>query len=171
LEWKLVYVGCAEDERYDQVLETVYVGPVNIGNYRFVFQADAPNVEAIPEEDILGVTAILLTCSYKGLEFIRIGYYVNNEYIEQGLLDAPPAKVAIDKVQRLIVDSKPRVTKFPVSFLSMPLKQHQEMLCFAPPEPRYLDVAEEKFESDGEVEWGEIWSNDEIDLLESLGWI
>lgn len=39
LEWKLTYVGSAEDEKYDQVLESVLVGPVNVGNYRFVFQA------------------------------------------------------------------------------------------------------------------------------------
>jgi histone chaperone ASF1 len=38
LEWKLIYVGSAEDEKYDQVLESVLVGPVNVGNYRFVFQ-------------------------------------------------------------------------------------------------------------------------------------
>ncbi len=31
-------MGSAEDEKYDQVLESVMVGPVNIGNYRFVFQ-------------------------------------------------------------------------------------------------------------------------------------
>lgn len=38
LEWKLIYVGSAEDETYDQLLESVLVGPVNVGNYRFVFQ-------------------------------------------------------------------------------------------------------------------------------------
>lgn len=38
LEWKLVYVGSSEDESYDQVLESVLVGPVNIGKYRFVFE-------------------------------------------------------------------------------------------------------------------------------------
>lgn len=31
-------MGSAEDEEYDQVLESVLVGPVNVGNYRFVFQ-------------------------------------------------------------------------------------------------------------------------------------
>nr|DAD28704.1 TPA_asm: hypothetical protein HUJ06_030172 [Nelumbo nucifera] len=40
LEWKLIYVGSAEEETYDQLLESVFVGPVNIGNYRFVFQAN-----------------------------------------------------------------------------------------------------------------------------------
>lgn len=38
LEWKLIYVGSAEDETYDQLLESVLVGPVNVGNYRFVLQ-------------------------------------------------------------------------------------------------------------------------------------
>ena len=36
---KLTYVGSAEDETYDQLLESVLVGPVNVGNYRFVLQA------------------------------------------------------------------------------------------------------------------------------------
>jgi hypothetical protein len=38
LEWKLTYVGSAEDETYDQQLESVLVGPVNVGTYRFVLQ-------------------------------------------------------------------------------------------------------------------------------------
>jgi hypothetical protein len=38
LEWKLTYVGSAEDENYDQQLESVLVGPVNVGTYRFVLQ-------------------------------------------------------------------------------------------------------------------------------------
>jgi histone chaperone ASF1 len=38
LEWKLTYVGSAEDEKYDQVLDSVLVGPVVAGSYRFVFQ-------------------------------------------------------------------------------------------------------------------------------------
>lgn len=39
LEWKLIYVGSAESEEYDQVLDSVLVGPVYPGQYRFVFQA------------------------------------------------------------------------------------------------------------------------------------
>lgn len=38
LEWKLTYVGSAESEKYDQVLDSVLVGPVQSGRYRFVFQ-------------------------------------------------------------------------------------------------------------------------------------
>lgn len=38
LEWKIIYVGSAESEDYDQILDTVYVGPVPEGRHMFVFQ-------------------------------------------------------------------------------------------------------------------------------------
>ncbi len=43
LEWKIIYVGSAESEEYDQVLDTVLVGPLVGGKHKFVFQ-----VRAIP---------------------------------------------------------------------------------------------------------------------------
>ena len=58
LEWRLTYVGSAEDNRHDQVLDSVLVGPVAVGQYRFVFQANPPNWSLIPQDDILGVTII-----------------------------------------------------------------------------------------------------------------
>lgn len=38
LEWKIIYVGSAETEDYDQTLDTVMVGPVSAGRHMFVFQ-------------------------------------------------------------------------------------------------------------------------------------
>lgn len=38
LEWKLTYVGSADSEKHDQVLDSVLVGPVAAGQFRFVFQ-------------------------------------------------------------------------------------------------------------------------------------
>lgn len=38
MEWKIVYVGSAEDETYDQVLDCIMVGPVPVGINKFVFQ-------------------------------------------------------------------------------------------------------------------------------------
>ncbi|PHT33295.1 Histone chaperone ASF1B [Capsicum baccatum] len=116
LEWKLTYVGSAEDDTYDQLLESVFVGPVNVGKYRFVLQAEPPEPSKIREEDIIGVTVLLLTCSYAGQEFIRVGYYVNNDYGDEKLKEEPPQKVLIDRVQRNILVDKPRVTKFPINF-------------------------------------------------------
>ena len=38
LEWKIIYVGSAESEEFDQVLDTVLVGPLVGGRHKFVFQ-------------------------------------------------------------------------------------------------------------------------------------
>jgi histone chaperone ASF1 len=93
LEWKIIYVGSgivythniylklyhalfsfpAESETYDQVLDTVYVGPVPEGRHMFVFQAEPPQPSKIPVADAVGVTVVLLTCSYRSQEFIRVG--------------------------------------------------------------------------------------------------
>jgi histone chaperone ASF1 len=83
-----------------------------------MMQAEPPEPEKIPEEDIIGVTVLLLTCSYLGQEFIRVGYYVSNDYIDENLReeDDPPAKVQVHQVQRNILADKPRVTKFPIVF-------------------------------------------------------
>jgi len=90
LEWKIIYVGSAESEQYDQVLDTVVVGPIIAGRHMFVFDADPPDPSKIPREDVRGVTVVLLTCSYNKQEFIRVGYYVNNEYTDQELRENPP---------------------------------------------------------------------------------
>jgi len=116
LEWKLTYVGSAEDDEYDQILDTVLVGPVVRGTYKFVFQANPPDVSKIPQEDILGVTVLLVTCSYNNEEFIRVGYYVNNEYADEELREDPPSQPRIDRIVRNILADKPRVTRFPCDF-------------------------------------------------------
>ena len=66
LEWKIIYVGSAESEEFDQILDTVYVGPVPEGRHKFVFTADPPNPQKIPVSDVVGVTVILITCAYRG---------------------------------------------------------------------------------------------------------
>ncbi|KAF2987197.1 hypothetical protein EK904_012133 [Melospiza melodia maxima] len=97
MEWKIIYVGSAESEEYDQVLDSVLVGPVPAGRHMFVFQADAPNPGLIPDADAVGVTVVLITCTYRGQEFIRVGYYVNNEYTETELRENPPVKPDFSK--------------------------------------------------------------------------
>lgn len=100
LEWKLTYVGSAESSSHDQILDTVVVGPVPVGKHKFVFQADHPDPEKIPVNDAVGVTAVLLTCSYKDNEFVRVGYFVNNDYTDPELKDNPPPTPQYDKVSK-----------------------------------------------------------------------
>jgi len=116
LEWKIIYVGSAESEEYDQALDTVYVGPVPEGRHMFVFQADPPNPDKIPEADLVGVTVVLLTCSYRSAEFIRVGYYVNIDYTEPELRETPPSPPLWEKLQRNILATNPRVTKFKINW-------------------------------------------------------
>lgn len=70
----------------------------------------------IPTSEILGVTVILLTCSYDGREFVRVGYYVNNEYDSKELNEEPPSKPIIEKVLRNVLAEKPRVTRFAIKW-------------------------------------------------------
>jgi|TARA_B110000503_G_scaffold131007_1_gene205030 histone chaperone ASF1 len=120
-------VGSAEDDAHDQVLDTVLVGPVGVGSYKFVFQADPPDVSKIPQSDVLGVTVLLLTCAYNGTEFIRVGYYVNNEYADEELRENPPSAVRLDRVVRNILAEKPRVTRFPCEFDAPSIPTANEM--------------------------------------------
>lgn len=59
---------------------------------------------------------VLLTCSYRGQEFVRVGYYVNNEYDDEALKAEPPATPIIEKLVRNILADKPRVTRFPIKW-------------------------------------------------------
>ncbi|KAI3630448.1 hypothetical protein MIR68_011883 [Amoeboaphelidium protococcarum] len=116
LEWRIIYVGSAESEEHDQVLDNIMVGPVPVGVNKFVFQAPAPQIEKIPSTDAIGVTVVLLTCSYLNHEFVRVGYYVNNEYMDEQLKENPPTEVQWDRIARSILSDKPRVTRFPIAW-------------------------------------------------------
>lgn len=66
-------------------------------------QANSPNPEKLPSEDVVGVTVVLLTCSFQSNEFVRVGYYVNNEYVDPELAENPPPKPVIEKVNTCFV--------------------------------------------------------------------
>ena len=120
LEWKIIYVGSAESEEYDQVLDSVFVGPVPEGRHMFVFQAESPDPSKIPVQDAVGVTVVLLTCSYRGKGFIRVGYYVNNSYTNPELVENPPPVPLYDQLQRNILATNPRVTRFKIDWDDTP---------------------------------------------------
>ena len=117
LEWKLTYVGSAESSVHDQVLDTIYVGPVPEGRHMFVFQADSPDHTKIPARDILGVTAVFVTCSYHEHEFIRVGYFVHNDYESEEARETPPEVPDMTQtINRSIMAEEPRVTRFRINW-------------------------------------------------------
>lgn len=48
---------------------------------------------------------MLLTCGYKGQEFVRVGYYVNNSYTDPELQETPPDVPQFEKVERVNIFS------------------------------------------------------------------
>ena len=116
LEDRVAYLTPCSSE-HDQDLDTLLVGPIPVGVNKFIFDADPPDTSKIPDAEILGVTVILLTCSYDNREFVRVGYYVNNEYDSDELNADPPPKPIFEKVRRNILAEKPRVTRFAIKWL------------------------------------------------------
>ncbi|KAK8806720.1 hypothetical protein WA588_005523 [Blastocystis sp. NMH] len=104
LEWRMTYVGDYRTTERDQILESVLVGPITRGTHKFCFQANAPDLSLVPEDCVLGVTIVFITCYYRSQEFIRIGYYVSNtcdSHFEAS-------------IQREIIADQPRVTHTPI---------------------------------------------------------
>jgi len=116
LEWKLVYVGSAHSEEYDQEIDSVLMAPSAVGSFKFVFQGDPPDPRRIPPADLLGVTVVLLSCFYRDKEFIRVGYYVNTEYADPELNENPPEQPLYDRLMRNILADKPRVTRYQIDW-------------------------------------------------------
>lgn len=65
---------------------------------------------------MVGVTVVLIVCSYNDQEFVRVGYYVNNEYEDPEMKENPPEKPDLSLVIRNILSDKPRVTRVPIKW-------------------------------------------------------
>ena len=107
------------------------MGPVPVGISKFVLQADAPDPARISQQDLVGVTVVLITCSYREKEFVRIGYYVNNEYYLQNPLTPmhPHAAIAPPAPGAAAAAADPNAPPAaPTDPQPVPVEQLQEML-------------------------------------------
>ena len=175
LEWKILYVGNAANSTQDLVLDEILVGPVPVGVNKFVLQADAP--ESSQLEELLGVTVVLVTCSYRDREFVRVGYYVNNALEGYNPEDGPPPlPLDLTKVTRQILADKPRITKFPipwgdenekpVSDDNVVVATKTDVVDGEPePEPEQMEDEEEEEEEEDEEDEPEGDEAEEDDLV------
>lgn len=92
------------------------MGPIPVGTNKFVFEAEPPKTSSLPVEEIVGVTVLLLSCSYDAREFVRVGYYVNNEYDTEEMQNEPPKQPVLERLVRNILADKPRVTRFAIKW-------------------------------------------------------
>lgn len=76
-----------------------------------------PNWEIISTEEIIGITVIILAFWYGEDEFMRIGYYINNEWTEEKI--GSMGKLFVIKSEpiiRAILSDQPRITNYPCYF-------------------------------------------------------
>lgn len=117
LEWNLIYVGSSDSPAYDQVVDSVSVGPIPPGNHEFNFSSENQvDPKRIQEGHLLGPTVCILNASYNDQEFVRVGYYVNIFYESQEMNENPPAVVDFSLLRREILSSEPRVTRFKINW-------------------------------------------------------
>ena len=56
-------------------LDEMSTGPIPVGTHEFLLEASGPNPALIPSQEVVGVTVVLITCSYREQEFVRIGKF------------------------------------------------------------------------------------------------
>ena len=130
LEWQLTYVSAPGKPELDQELDSCLVGPVPVGTNSFDFEAPAPDSAKVPEGDLFGNAALILTGSYNDQEFVRVGYYQFTEYDNEEMKEALPEPIRFDRLVRDI-NTKPRVTRFQIKWY-VRLLTCLEVLCEMP---------------------------------------
>ena len=76
---KFVYVQPPINEKKDEELETYQIFGHQIGKFKITFYVTPPSFKDNKITDLFGITVLLIQFIYKGFEFIRVGYYINNE--------------------------------------------------------------------------------------------
>jgi len=94
-------------------------------NFSSLHKTDAPDPRKVPPDDLIGITAVLLTCHYHGQEWMRIGYYVQCDYDDPALNEDPPITPVYERLRRTVI-LEPRVTRFNIAW-------HQQTAQLLPP--------------------------------------
>lgn len=107
------------------------------------------------------MTVVLLKCYYRSSEFLRVGFYVNNEYDNPEMQENPPTPHDVARINRNILAAKPRITTFnnrwdnttpeieEVSIIDAEMHEGEGELL---PEEEEEEEDEEEEEEDGEEE-------------------
>lgn len=85
------------------------------GCMTFNTDSNAPDFSRIPPNEIIGTTAILISVSYEGQEFFRVGYYIINEYEDPNA--EVPAQIQLQKIRRRIIAENPRIMRFEIEWV------------------------------------------------------
>uniref|UniRef100_A0A0N4ZNU7 EF-hand domain-containing protein n=1 Tax=Parastrongyloides trichosuri TaxID=131310 RepID=A0A0N4ZNU7_PARTI len=107
-KFELVYVGDPSSRNYDQSLDTIEFENIPIGIHTVTLEVNHPDVNKIPQKDLVGATAIILDCYYKEQLFAQTSWFVSVEYTDPELVENPPLTPIIEKLSRTIDTDDPR---------------------------------------------------------------
>lgn len=137
LTWRLVYFGSPDSNDHDQVLEELDVGPISHGVSEFRISCNAPDIQLIPTDHVMGMTGILVQAAYKNQDFLSVGYFVRvfeegteleneeslaDESAEEAelVLETPTIKIPIpadqSTIMRAIDYNKPRMCRYDIKW-------------------------------------------------------
>ena len=109
-----MYLGSPTNSGFDQIIDEFDMNEIQAGVMTFNTDSNHPDFSKIPQQDILGTTAIVISVSYEGQEFFRVGYYIVNEYEDNGM-EVPPMP-DLSKITRKIVAENPRIMRFEIEW-------------------------------------------------------
>ena len=102
---------------------------------KFTVDCPPPDFRRIPADELIcnsdvysGVTAIILTVSYRHQEFIRVGYYVHNVLTEDMCEEersGTSVRELVKLTKRTILTEKPRITRFRINWGPLPLMKEE----------------------------------------------
>ncbi|AFP65448.1 ASF1 like histone chaperone (nucleomorph) [Chroomonas mesostigmatica CCMP1168] len=116
-ELKITYVISPNDKKQDQELGVFLISAKKLGKFKMPITVHPPSYFNFVLEKILGITIILLDFRYENKEFIRIGYYINNEVdLEKKDFFETNNNFDLKYIIRKILVNQPRITHFPFLF-------------------------------------------------------
>ena len=109
MEVHVVWVGSFTSSSFDQLLDELLISQLRVGIYDFVWPVPAPQLDLIPQEDILGVTLLFVSLRYRDQEFLRAGFFVDVDFITEAHQLNPPQAVRVEHITRRVTAS-PHIT-------------------------------------------------------------
>ena len=109
INFKVIYIGSIESSKHDQILISLEKEKMKKGEDKLFLTIDPPKKNLIPSlEDLLGMSALMISCSFKNNEFFRCSYYVRNDYMDNEEI-INENNFDINKVFRCFYTVKPKI--------------------------------------------------------------
>ena len=116
IDLKMVYIT-SDNKENDQILgESKILLSNQNREKKFEFTGNAPNIYKIPENDIIGAAAIILSFFYNNQEFFRCGYYLNIYYDNEEMNIKIPDKIEVNHLIRDLLADKPRIVQYEIEW-------------------------------------------------------